>query len=115
MALTAGARPCYLTDMFYKLDGRTPVPCTAEELGAWMQDADRTVALDTVDDWTISTVFLGIDHEWSDDAPPLLFETMVFEGDSTTGVVWRYTTWEEAERGHRNVVADVRRKLIKTV
>ena len=101
--------------MFYKLEGRTPIACTAEELGVWMQDTDRTVALDTVGDMTVSTVFLGVDHEWKDDAPPLLFETLIFRHDKGTDGARRYATWDEAERGHRNVVAECKREALKTV
>ena len=35
---------------------------------------------------------------------PLLFETMVF-GGGLADSEWRYATWEEAEEGHRNVLA----------
>jgi hypothetical protein len=45
----------------------------------------------------VSTVFLGIDHAW--EGPPLLFETMVFGGPLDEEME-RYSTWEEAERGH---------------
>ncbi|SPA03543.1 protein of unknown function (plasmid) [Cupriavidus taiwanensis] len=32
----------------------------------------------TVGEFYISTVFLGLDHQWAD-GPPLIFETMVYE------------------------------------
>lgn len=47
---------------------------------------------------TVSTVFLGIDHNWGD-GPPLIFETMVFGGPMDENQV-RYSTYEEALRGH---------------
>ena len=53
----------------------------------------------------VSTVFLGIDHSFGG-GPPLLFETMVFpskENFRDLGMD-RYTTWEEAEKGHKKMV-----------
>jgi hypothetical protein len=52
----------------------------------------------------VSTVFLGLDHNFSMVGPPLLFETMVF-GGPLNGECRRYATWVEAEAGHREVVA----------
>jgi hypothetical protein len=97
----------------YILDGHRPV----EEpdlfiWGRWMQDADRVVRFNVLEGGTaISTVFLGLDHQYGD-GPPLLFETMVFRGPMPTidGLTinlgasgedcQRYSTWEEAEDGH---------------
>ena len=47
----------------------------------------------------ISTVFLGIDHNFGDDSPPLLFETMVFGGKFDQEQD-RYATYDEALAGH---------------
>ncbi len=57
------------------------------------------VALDTVGDARISTVFLGINHRFSDNGPPVLFETMVFGGEHDE-YQERYCTIEEARAGH---------------
>lgn len=67
-----------------------------------------------LDGITISTVFIGIDHGIFEDLP-VLFESMVFPwpvGISdyfTKEGNWdkemnRYRTWEEAEKGHRELV-----------
>ena len=42
-----------------------------------------------------STVFLGLDHQLTEDGPPLLFETMVF-GGPLSGETDRCSTWELA-------------------
>ena len=47
---------------------------------------------------TISTVWLGLDHNWGD-GPPLIFETMVFGGPNDQDC-YRYSTEEEALAGH---------------
>lgn len=52
---------------------------------------------------TVSTVFLGLDHSFGE-GPPVLFETMVFGGKHNEEQ-WRYCTWDQAEVGHRQVVA----------
>ena len=48
---------------------------------------------------TVSTVFLGIDHNLGSYGPPLLFETMVF-GGLRDGQTYRCSTYLEAERTH---------------
>jgi hypothetical protein len=83
----------------YTLMGKTPVPATdLIEWARWLETADRTVRQDQIGEVKVSTVFLGLDHNWSD-GPPILFETMVFGGEHD-GECERYSTWEEAEAGH---------------
>ena len=50
----------------------------------------------------VSTVFLGIDHNWGD-GPPVLYETMVFGGPLDEEQV-RYCTRAEAAAGHDEIV-----------
>jgi hypothetical protein len=54
----------------------------------------------------VSTVWLGIDHNWGHIGPPLIFETMVFEnGDIGADLrMARYSTEEEALKGHEEMV-----------
>ncbi len=54
----------------------------------------------------ISTVFLAFNHNF-DEGPPLLFKTMIF-GGKYDQEQWRYTTWEEAEKGHQLAVNKVK-------
>ena len=44
------------------------------------------------DGTTISTVFLGLDYNFSPSGPPVLFETMIFRGHPD------HTAWEYQER-----------------
>lgn len=63
------------------LEGRTPVPCDdIMRWARWMEehDKDRKVGDTRVGPYWVSTVFLGLDHNWGE-GPPLLFETMVFD------------------------------------
>jgi hypothetical protein len=88
------------------IDGRTPVLCNDLLFWArWFEKADRHVAQDEREGVRISTVFLGLDHNWSD-GPPLLFETMIF-GGVYDGEYGRCSTWEEAEAMHQRMVAHV--------
>ena len=60
----------------------------------------------------VSTVFLGLDHNWGD-GPPLLFESMIFWPDNPDldQQMARYSTWHEAEQGHERLVECVRQAL----
>src|SRR5437773_1498037 len=95
--------PC-MDDVYYILEGTEPVRChDALTWAQWFETANRQVA----DTWMtptllVSTIFLGLNHQFFEDAPPLLFETMVFRnghGDEQE----RYTTWHEAEQGHEHM------------
>jgi hypothetical protein len=60
----------------------------------------------------VSTVFLGLDHQFGE-GPPLLFETMVFAQqdmgrEALEALTQRYSTWHEAEQGHEAVCGQVR-------
>lgn len=98
------------------LEGHTTVRC--DDLLAWavwFETADRRVALTEHELFRVSTVFLGLDHQFGR-GPPLLFETMAFmkTGDPTAKDVLnradesvecrRYANWEDAELGHKAVV-----------
>ena len=78
---------------------------TLMEWGKLMELKDyRRVAIDVVNGYRVSTVLLGLDHNWGD-GPPLIFETMVFKGDDSDDLdMERYTTLEQAENGHKEMV-----------
>lgn len=69
----------------------------------------KVVAQTTLPDgkW-VSTVWLGLDHTFSGEGPPLIFETMVFpsKGDFSETYCERYSTLEEARAGHERIVAE---------
>ena len=91
----------------YILDGQTPVPCDdILEWGRWFETANRHVGKDQIGPYRVSTVFLGIDHDWGSNGPPVLFETMVF--GHADEIQQRYCTWDEAATGHAEMVARYR-------
>lgn len=85
--------------------GKTPKPCNDSRM-AFSDAEQRRVAWDEIDGLVVSTVFLHMDHGFGE-GPPLLFETMIFDG-SDDRYEERYSTWEEAEAGHARAVAMVR-------
>jgi hypothetical protein len=91
----------------YILDDQdNPQPCPdVMEWAAWMGTAkNRVVRQDTLaEDVQVSTVFLGIDHQFGN-GDPLLYETMIFGGPHD-GYCDRYSRREEAEAGHQRAVA----------
>ena len=73
----------------------------------------RRVAEDWAEGYWISTVFLGVDHQFGP-GPPLLYETMVFPvtEDGHTSYIEaycdRYSTREQAAKGHKRIVEKLR-------
>ncbi len=89
--------------MYYILDadGKTAIPSTSEEYYMWhgrhkhqmMMEGDRV---------RVSTVFLGLNHNFGDGLP-ILWETMIFGGEHSE-YQERYSTYEEAVEGHARAV-----------
>jgi hypothetical protein len=78
--------------------GRIPVPASWIEHGAFCaDDANVRVGRTMVGDVKVSTVFIGM--------PPCMFETILFAAGRLSGARFLYSTWDEAEEGHRAVVA----------
>jgi len=93
--------------MFYVLDqNKNAVKVSDLPSDFFVNIEDRRVALDKgVGDYDVSTVFLGIDHDYFSSGPPMLFETMVFfKGTYNECNCYRYSTWEEAEECHKQIV-----------
>ena len=81
---------------------------TDEEFGELSRDIDyKTIGRDKVENFLISTIWLGIDHSFNfseEKVPLLLFETMVFLDNDPSGCYQeRYTTEAEAIMGHNKI------------
>jgi len=89
---------------FYILDeNKNPIETDLLTWGAFLEKEaykNRIVGKTKIGDKKVSTVFLGLDHRWDMDKPPLIFETMVFEDNRNEIHMERYSTWKEAEEGH---------------
>lgn len=85
-------------------DGRTPIRASVLEWGNWFEKQDqRRVAADELPgDIRVSTVFLGLNHNWGE-GPPLLWETMIFGGEHDQ-YQDRYSTYDDAVAGHAKAV-----------
>ena len=94
----------------YILIGQQPVPeADVIAWARWFENAgdQRTVCRTTVGDADVSTVFLALDHRFSGDGPPILWETMIF-GGRYDGWQARHTSREEAEGYHHKIVEALR-------
>ena len=86
-----------------------PRAATLQEWSAMFErsfDETRRVKSTNLGDIHVSTVFLGMDHNWSGEGGPVLFETMVFRGDFDEHM-WRWRTWDEAVAGHDAIVTAI--------
>lgn len=88
-----------------------PVPCiNPDHWREWYGTADRVIARDEIGGIRVSTVFLGIDHQFGHGIP-ILYETMTFEENSSGewrgGFQRRYRTRAEALAGHQEAVTAI--------
>ena len=89
-------------------------PESVRQWSEWNLDRERSrVAEDNIEGFRVSTVFLGLDHNYCSKGPPLLFETMVFDcrddRDSLSeSYCDRYSTWDQAVEGHKKAIAWVK-------
>ena len=73
---------------------------------ATLFEEERHIGNDRIGDVYVSTVWIGINHQWGD-GPPLIFETMIFGGEHDQ-YQERYSTEEEAVEGHAKALELVR-------
>jgi hypothetical protein len=57
----------------------------------------------------VSTVFLAFDHGFG--GTPMFFETMIFCDTIDWEPQWRYSTWDEAVKGHENAIRETIRRF----
>lgn len=97
---------------WYNREGQLIDVATANEL---LGDRDYkrvaltriTSATDPAVNYRVSTVWLGLDHNWGD-GDPILFETMSFGGgEAQNESQWRWTTEAAAVAGHAEIVASI--------
>jgi hypothetical protein len=108
---------------YWRIVNRKVVPSTRRQWCEFFASPERLIKQETVGDFWVSTVFLGIDHNFSGDGPPVLFETIVFGEPEEQDLLGRkqqvrpslqmdrYCTLDEAEAGHEQVVQQLRQQL----
>jgi hypothetical protein len=101
--------------IYYILEGHEPVAIDDVHFWSWwFETADRKVDLTMLDNGVkISTVFIGINHGFSIDGPPVLFETMAFDADGEEILQERYCVWDDAQNGHNRIVEEIRGSIRK--
>lgn len=83
---------------YYRLDqDHNVIPC---DLKRWAEERENnSVARMKIGGILVSTVFLGIDHGFAAEGPPIVFETMIFGGEHDE-FQSRCSTWTEALEMH---------------
>lgn len=96
-----------MLDSYILIDGK-PVLCTDPlHWSDWMHGLTNRIVVQTIEpelSLKVSTVFIGIDHNFSGVGPPHLFETMVFQKGVAFDEIERYATREDALAGHERFV-----------
>jgi hypothetical protein len=75
----------------------------------WFEKSERSVAQEQIGESGISTVFLGLDHSFSECGSPILWETMVFGGKLDQEQDRCGGSREQAEAMHARMVERVRK------
>lgn len=91
--------------MFYILKEKKPIMVDYEDWVKWIKSnhPNRKVKQTQFNGGMVSTIFLGIDHNFSGFGEPLVFQSLVIGGINDGNSI-RFTTWEEAEKGHEVMV-----------
>ncbi len=95
--------PAFKKPMFYRLEGKKVIPMGDNALEAAREwgviYGKNRIKQTRKGNVLVSTIFLFFDHGmWSNE--PILFETMVFKGEKTLNDGERYSTYDDALRGH---------------
>jgi hypothetical protein len=88
------------TEGKYILKGNKPVPCyDLLEWAEWFEKADRHIGQFKYRGVFISTVFLGLDHNFLRSGDPILWESMVFYKGKEQ-LQFRYDSYQSARFHH---------------
>lgn len=94
--------------MYYDKDGRN---ITLDQYCDLLESDPKYIFVkqEQVGEFFVSTVWLGVNHNFIDDSLPLIFETIIFKGEErSTTEIWRYATIEEAIENHDAAVSDLK-------
>lgn len=104
-----------MSDHYYLNEDHTYRPCSFVEWAEQFENlrGSKHVANDIVNGNRISTIWLGLDHNFlrgTFGGDPLVFETMVFtEEVGGSKYCERHSTWDEAVEGHSRAIEWVNR------
>lgn len=102
-------------DKYILDENNNVIPASLIEWGKFMESIGkkRIIRKDVLMGVLVSTVFLGTDHKFSTeeekqrpDYKPDIFETMIFDKMGKGNDIYcdRYSTWKEAEEGHKKAI-----------
>lgn len=95
---------------YFDREGR---PITLMEYGRLFSNLQyRVLYHHRFKNFLLSTVWLGINHNFSMRGPPVIFETMVFF-NGMGGPMWRYSTEGEARRHHMTILRVMQGVILK--
>lgn len=105
--------------LYYYLDADGNPVGTTDPMAveAMYRSFDQRITAKTYIEWKhyraeVSTVFLGIDHSFTDEGPPVLWESMIFGNVPMDDYQWRYSSRDQAETGHRALVLSAMASLL---
>lgn len=101
-----------MADKYYLNEDKTYRPAKLMEWEEQFETMDRDVQKDKIEGHRVSTVWLGLDHNYYG-GKPMLFETMIFADEERGRVIYcyRYSTWQEAEEGHKVAIEWLKDKI----
>ena len=83
-----------------------------EKWNEWMESGSRIFNKTFIENFEVSTVFLGYDHTGNsydeNNYDPEISETIIFGGETDTGYLTRCSTWNEAEDQHHKAVVGLK-------
>ena len=91
----------------YILEGREVVSADTLEWNTWMAQNDCTVEKTDFENFNVVTTFLGRAVRPEHEEAPRTFLTSILEPDGSTWPIGVYATWDEAERGHQEIVGQI--------
>ena len=113
MFMKAGALPLFSGKHLLDDAGNPVIEPDLMKWARWFESSfrKRQVGDTSLPGVRVSTVFLGIDHNFMGHGPPILYETMVFCDDAESP--WnqfqrRWTTKEAAKLGHDAIVLAIK-------
>lgn len=99
-----------MSEYYYLNEDKTVRACSLLEYIDQMMGMSKSdtkhVDYDFIGEHIVSTVWLGLNHNWDESGPPLVLETMVFEDGKIGQDIYRdrYSTWDEAVQGHKKAI-----------
>jgi hypothetical protein len=85
-------------------DKGRPIQADLFTWARWFGSRERVVAQETIGQNMVSTIFLGIDHSFTDEGPPILWETMTFGAKLNQHQLRCAGSREQAEAMHEEMV-----------